>query len=869
MVTASAMPASTLREPLAATGLASCAAGLAAAGVVRWRKDRSATARAWLVMTAAGALIDVLLALVVLATGEADPATWPTAGQFVVVAIAPLGLAAALAFPGPGRGTRAERRLLLMDLAVAAVACGVIVLFMRPAGPLEWVAAGLTWLFMCAVVLVAARARRAGGLPLQQLLPLLVAAGILVLSELMAIGDSPAGPVLLSMVAAATGLCGWAALRDPYEGETPGESRVRQHIGVTAPLVPVAVALAMVAWGAASALGWPGPARAAVTVVLTAFVITVTIWRVWAATGWRAQLGAQGVLGIQGAADQAWFQALAAEAQDLISVTDPNGVVVFQTPSVGRTLGFEPRYFTGRRWSDMVVAYQQADAVSLFGKALDGPGTAVQGGLTLMTRGGGSRATQTTITALATDDELTSVVISSRDVTDQSAGVDRQVDAADLDPLTGLMNRAALRRELERSTTVMAKGRLAVLSLDIDGFRGINDAVGNASGDYVLAQVAKALRRCVRPWDLVGRLGGDEFAVIVLGSNAERSVARIHERLTAQLAAVVTDDGREISLTFSSGYSVSETGQETPDELLRNAGLAMDRARTSNSVAMLRFDAKMHEALMARVNAEQELRQALSRRELAVRYQPIVDLAGGGIVGVEALVRWDHPRRGQISAVDFVPMAEDLGLADELGGWVLRRACADLAQLRRKGAWPEGARMNVNISAGQLGPRLIEQVASAVRISGARFEDLTLEITESVLADRLAQATEVLSDIRRLGCLVALDDFGTGYSSLGYLAQLPVDVLKIDRSFVGGARTSPHFLTLTRMIIGLAEALGLACVAEGVETGEQRRTLLALGCARAQGYLFHEPLSLEDLQRELTGARSVVAVSPRAATIEP
>jgi diguanylate cyclase (GGDEF)-like protein len=414
----------------------------------------------------------------------------------------------------------------------------------------------------------------------------------------------------------------------------------------------------------------------------------------------------------------------------------------------------------------------------------------------------------------------------------------------------------------------MTKGRLAVLSLDIDGFRGINDAVGNESGDYVLTQVAKALRRCVRPWDLVGRLGADEFAVVVLGSNAERSVARIHERLTQQLSAVVTDDGREISLGFSSGYSVAETGEETPDELLRNAGLAMDRARTSRDVTMLRFDSKMHEALMARVNAEQELRRALARRELMLRYQPIVDLTSGAVKGVEALVRWDHPTKGQIGAAEFVPMAEDLGLADELGGWVLRRACADLSHLRRKGAWPHDARMNVNISAHQLGPGLIEQVASAVRISGARFQDLTLEITENVLAEHLARATEILTDIRRLGCRVALDDFGTGYSSLGYLAQLPVDVLKIDRTFVVGSRNSPHFLTLTRMIIGLAHSLGLTCVAEGVESEEQRQTLLAMGCGSGQGYLFQQPLSLEELQGQLTSDRSVIHVLRPAARIE-
>jgi EAL domain-containing protein (putative c-di-GMP-specific phosphodiesterase class I) len=271
---------------------------------------------------------------------------------------------------------------------------------------------------------------------------------------------------------------------------------------------------------------------------------------------------------------------------------------------------------------------------------------------------------------------------------------------------------------------------------------------------------------------------------------------------------------------------------------------------------------------MARVNAEQELRRALARRELMLRYQPIVDLTSGAVKGVEALVRWDHPTKGQIGAAEFVPMAEDLGLADELGGWVLRRACADLSHLRRKGAWPHDARMNVNISANQLGPGLIEQVASAVRISGARFQDLTLEITENVLAEHLARATEILTDIRRLGCRVALDDFGTGYSSLGYLAQLPVDVLKIDRTFVVGSRNSPHFLTLTRMIIGLAHSLGLTCVAEGVESEEQRQTLLAMGCGSGQGYLFQQPLSLEELQGQLTSDRSVIHVLRPAARIE-
>jgi diguanylate cyclase (GGDEF)-like protein/PAS domain S-box-containing protein len=443
------------------------------------------------------------------------------------------------------------------------------------------------------------------------------------------------------------------------------------------------------------------------------------------------------------------------------------------------------------------------------------------------------------------------------DITDRREAEEQLRHQAFHDPLTGLANRALFTDRVQHALVVRS-GDAAVLFLDIDDFKAVNDGLGHLAGDDLLKAVGERLRTSLSPTHTVARMGGDEFAILVEQADAAAAALDAAERITIALQAPFEIDGREVFVTASVGIAVGGDA----DELLRCSDVAMYGAKTSGKAQYVVYSPPMDDQVVGRLELVADLRRALSDGELVVHYQPTVELESGRIVGVEALVRWQHPTRGLLQPADFVGVAEETGQIVEIGRWVLDEACRQAARWRGELAYDLG--VSVNVSTRQIRrPGLIEDVRAALRTSGLAPHALTLEITESALARRREEMTAILEEATALGVLLALDDFGTGYSSLSLLRDLPVQTLKIDRSFVQTVDAGPGSSAFVQAIVDLAQALRLTAVAEGVERPIQVTALRRIGCVYGQGFHFARPmapLALEHLLR--TGrvpARSAAA----------
>jgi diguanylate cyclase (GGDEF)-like protein len=419
------------------------------------------------------------------------------------------------------------------------------------------------------------------------------------------------------------------------------------------------------------------------------------------------------------------------------------------------------------------------------------------------------------------------------------------------DALTGLPNRSllldrvehALERSKRRSTGI------AVLFVDIDNFKLVNDSLGHQIGDQLLVAFAARLKKATRASDTaarigaetVARLGGDEFVVLCEDLESERDAIPIAERIESALGPPFTLPDNELSVTASIGVAVARGGGATPDSLLRDADVAMYRAKERGRDRYELFDQAMRTRLLQRLQVENELRRAIERDELRLFYQPIVRVADTGIVGVEALVRWDHPQRGLISPAEFIPLAEETGLIVTIGSWVLEEACRQSTHWQEAHPdWPP-LWVSVNVSARQLNAEFVDIVAATLQDTGADPKRLALEVTESILIAQADSPTDLLRSLRELGVSVILDDFGTGYSSLSYLQRFSLDVLKLDRSFLAGLTRDASNFRIVAAMIEMGRALDMKVVAEGVETNEQLEHLRDLACEFAQGYYFGRP----------------------------
>jgi diguanylate cyclase (GGDEF)-like protein/PAS domain S-box-containing protein len=419
------------------------------------------------------------------------------------------------------------------------------------------------------------------------------------------------------------------------------------------------------------------------------------------------------------------------------------------------------------------------------------------------------------------------------------------------DPLTGLANRALFTDRVQHALVVHSADRdAAVLFLDLDDFKGVNDTLGHPAGDELLRGVGARLQEVLSATHTVARLGGDEFAILVEDPNGPPAAVDAAERIIGSLRAPFDVDGREVFVTASVGIAVGSDA----DELLRSADVAMYRAKGGGKAQYVVYAPRMDEDAVGRLELVAELRRAGIDDEFVLRYQPTIELDTGKIVGVEALLRWQHPKLGLLAPADFIPLAEETGRIIEIGGWVLAEACRQVARWREELPNAKSLGVSVNVSTRQVRrPTLLQDVRHALASSGLAPDALTLEITESVLARRREEMASILEEVTRLGVRLALDDFGTGYSSLSLLQDLPVHTLKIDRSFVHSIDDGPPRRAFVRAIVELADALDLTVVAEGIEAPAQVAELVALGCRFGQGFHFARPLERQALEKLIAG----------------
>jgi diguanylate cyclase (GGDEF)-like protein/PAS domain S-box-containing protein len=563
-------------------------------------------------------------------------------------------------------------------------------------------------------------------------------------------------------------------------------------------------------------------------------------------------------------AREARFSALVENSSDLVTVVDRDGIILFQSPSVARVLGWDVERTEG---TSFVAALHDSDQprwltiVDFLAEDSDGEMVAEW---QVRHADGSWRFLQSVVTNLIHEPSVGGLVLNSRDITDQKTLEDQLRHQAFHDQLTGLANRALFVEHLDQALRRQSRmgGGLAVLFIDLDEFKAVNDLHGHTLGDELLRQAAERLRTTLRTADAIARIGGDEFAALFEGVGLGLDASAAAERVIESFAQPFLIESLEVFVTASMGMALNDSGTESAEDLIRNADLAMYAAKTANKGRYEVFSTNMHSTILDRMQMEVDLRHALDQSEFEAYYQPIVTLPSGTIVGVEALIRWNHPQRGLVMPGEFIGVAESSGIIVQIGAWILRHACQEFEVLTRGVSGGQNLGLSVNLSTRQLSdPLLIDTVRGALANSGLDARRLTLEITESAIMEDVPNTFRVLTELRSFGVKIAIDDFGTGYSSLSLLSEIPVDTLKIDQSFVTSVAKPPEPGRLIRAIQLLASDFGLRTVAEGVEELDQLEALEGLGCQAAQGFYFARPLPAMQLAEllERDTSNSVVA----------
>jgi diguanylate cyclase (GGDEF)-like protein/PAS domain S-box-containing protein len=800
----------------------------------------------------------------------------------------PLLAAGLLALPGTPGGWSARVRLVLDGalIAIALLAMSwTLVLHGLISGDAEsFVAQVLSLAYpvgdvICGslAVVSVARARTTSHVPLRTLLILCV--GLLSFS----VGDSGFALLTLQGTYQSGNLidlgwfAGWALLavaalqpKNDQPEVSPADDRRRAWLSMSAPYVPVIAMVLVNGWWRMThdAFGRVGAVLLLLLIVLIVVRHTLTqrendlLTRTLEA---RVQERTQALSGWE-----QWWRALVQNSTDVVTVIRADGTVRYQTPSVTSVFGYSAEALIE---TDFAEVFQETDRVRfrecLAAAALT-PGEPVSFSGAVRHSNGGSCATESTVMSLLHDEAVQGLVLNTRDVSERIQLESELNHRAFHDELSGLANRALFRDRLTHALNQRARiGRaIGVLFVDLDRFKEVNDTLGHAYGDELLVLIAGRLSEVVRPGDTVARLGGDEFAVLLEHLSSADEAEAVARRLVEVIAEPVRLRNVDVQVRASVGIAIAEIddgelahldGAAAADVMLRNGDIAMYRAKGAGGDSYERYRPELHAALLRRVEIEKELRHALRDDELSLVYQPTASIRDGSFTGVEALARWDSAALGAVFPNEFIPVAEATGLIVDLGAWVLHHACVQAAGWLRNGARPD-LTLAVNVSGLQLlSPGMVDTVCSALTLSGLPAQHLLLEMTESVLLERTEQTLERLHELKGLGVRLAIDDFGTGYSSLSYLSRFPVDVLKVDRSFIAQLQEESNERELTRTIVQLGGSLEMLTVAEGVETQDQLDTLRTLGCDLAQGFFFSEPRPADEVEAMLATAPRVIA----------
>jgi diguanylate cyclase (GGDEF)-like protein/PAS domain S-box-containing protein len=555
------------------------------------------------------------------------------------------------------------------------------------------------------------------------------------------------------------------------------------------------------------------------------------------------------------------FISLMEGSSDLVTVFDREARVTFQSASIGNVLGWSVRDVMGHDFREFLDPQDIEGFDALIERAEAQPGLRQLVGWHLREANGGLLSVEAVVTSRFEDPDIAGMLVNVRDVSERVALEDAMHHRAFHDSLTGLANRILfedrVEHALERSTR--SGGSVCVLLADLDDFKDINNSLGHEAGDQVLVQVAERFTSCVRTEDTLARVGGDAFAILVEETEGHEG-AVVAKRVVAALTESIPLDGGEFFVHASIGIATgsrmgpNESGTHTigAGQMMVEADLAMHEAKLQTRGHVRAYTSAMQEGIVERMSMKSDLERGLTRNEFVLHYQPIVSIASGAVTGSEALVRWQHPKRGLVPPMEFIPVAEQTGMIIELGRWVLRAACAAAA------GWPEpldgglAPYVSVNVAGSQLQqPAFVEEVMGILSTTGLDPSRLVLEMTESALIEDTDRNLEKLRQLQQIGVSLAIDDFGTGYSSLSYLRRFSMDILKIDKSFVDQLGHDPMDSALVAAMVGLGSSLGMQVIAEGIELREQLEDLRSLHCDLGQGYLFSKPVPAQAFEAML------------------
>ena len=552
------------------------------------------------------------------------------------------------------------------------------------------------------------------------------------------------------------------------------------------------------------------------------------------------------------------FRALIEHSSDILTVLDAGGRILYESPSVERLLGHTAGALKGAALEEHVHPEDRHALAAALAQSA-GASTPVTAEFRMLARDGEWRSLEASVSNLLGNVEVGGIVLNSRDITGRKQDEEMIRHLAYFDALTGLPNRMLfddrLTQALAHSRRRGARG-LAIMSLDLDRFKTINETLGHGAGDELLRTIASRLTTVLRAEDTVARLGGDEFLFLVPEIDDVEDVARVARKVLTDLDTALSVHGHELHVTASLGIAMFPLDGDDADTLIRNADTALSRAKEQGGNRYQLYAPAMNAIALRRLVLENSLRRGIEREELRLHYQPLVSLQDGTFVGVEALVRWQHPELGLVSPAEFIPLAEETGLIVPLTHWVLRTACTQMKEWHDAGL--ELMTVSVNVSAKRFGAtNLPMAIAEALSSAGLDGRHLCLELTESVMMENVEETIATLLELKKLHVKISIDDFGTGYSSLSYLKRLPIDTLKIDQSFVRNTPADTDDAAIATLIISMAHSLNLSVVAEGVETEEQMHALRSQQCDVMQGYLVSRPVPGAEITKLL--ARTVQA----------